>query len=302
MTTTQMDVGVIVGRFQVHKLHEGHKILIQSVLDKHKKVLIFLGTSPIPATKKNPLDFLTRKQMLIEEFPTVSVLSIPDSYDDHKWSFNLDSRIREIILNDTVLLYGSRDSFIQYYHGKYPVFEIDQKIFISGTEIHQSLKNDIIGSDVFRAGVIYAVLQQYDRVCPTIDVAILRQNECLFGRKANEHLLRFIGGHADPVDSNYEHTVKRETFEETGVEIDHIEYVCSHRVEDWRYKNETDKIITVLYKANYIYGRPTPNDDIYELEWKDLRNITQNDLVHEHRFLLKRLLDNLRIGIDNESE
>jgi len=39
------DVGIIVGRFQVHKLTEAHFKLIDTVLKRHKKVIIFLGVS-----------------------------------------------------------------------------------------------------------------------------------------------------------------------------------------------------------------------------------------------------------------
>ena len=39
------DVGVLVGRFQVHKLHQAHLDLIRYVIERHDRVLIFLGTS-----------------------------------------------------------------------------------------------------------------------------------------------------------------------------------------------------------------------------------------------------------------
>jgi len=62
------DVGVIIGRFQVAELHDGHHMIISSVLERHKKVLIFLGSTPdVLVTKQNPLDFLTRQQMIQEK-------------------------------------------------------------------------------------------------------------------------------------------------------------------------------------------------------------------------------------------
>ena len=39
-------VGVIVGRWQVPDLHAAHKELIQQVLDKHPRVIIFVGLAP----------------------------------------------------------------------------------------------------------------------------------------------------------------------------------------------------------------------------------------------------------------
>jgi bifunctional NMN adenylyltransferase/nudix hydrolase len=63
------DVGVIVGRFQVPELHDAHKDLIETVCDKHDKVIIFLGLSPLMVTRENPLDFESRKQMILESSP-----------------------------------------------------------------------------------------------------------------------------------------------------------------------------------------------------------------------------------------
>jgi len=63
------DVGIIIGRFQVHQLTQAHKELIQFVIDRHTKVVIFLGLSPLLVTRNNPLDFESRKQMILKEFP-----------------------------------------------------------------------------------------------------------------------------------------------------------------------------------------------------------------------------------------
>ena len=45
------DVGIIVGRFQVHTLTDAHVKLIDNVKKRHEKVIIFLGVSgisPVP--------------------------------------------------------------------------------------------------------------------------------------------------------------------------------------------------------------------------------------------------------------
>ena len=39
------DTGIIVGRFQVDDLHEGHKNFIDAVIKAHPRVIIFLGIS-----------------------------------------------------------------------------------------------------------------------------------------------------------------------------------------------------------------------------------------------------------------
>ena len=54
------DCGVIIGRFQTSDLHSEHIKLIKYVLNRHQKVIILLGISPVLGTRRNPLDFQTR--------------------------------------------------------------------------------------------------------------------------------------------------------------------------------------------------------------------------------------------------
>ena len=82
------DVAVIVGRFQVDDLHEGHVDFLNKIVDSHSKTIVFLGLSPIKCSKNNPLDFEARKQMIIAKFPDIIVLYIPDTYSNGKWSDN----------------------------------------------------------------------------------------------------------------------------------------------------------------------------------------------------------------------
>ncbi len=91
------DVGVIIARFQVHELHEGHIDLIKNVCSEHEKVIIFLGLSPCMVTQNNPLDFESRKQMILDKFPSVNVLYIKDQEEDKNWSKELDEKINDLI-------------------------------------------------------------------------------------------------------------------------------------------------------------------------------------------------------------
>jgi len=62
-------VGILIGRFQVDELTDGHKYMIQSIIDNHSKVVVFLGIAPTVSTIRNPLDFESRKQMILNLFP-----------------------------------------------------------------------------------------------------------------------------------------------------------------------------------------------------------------------------------------
>jgi bifunctional NMN adenylyltransferase/nudix hydrolase len=284
MKNTQ-EIGVIVGRFQVPELHAGHVELIQRVVENHKRVVIFLGVTPVLVTKKNPLDFITRKEMILKVFPNVTILALPDMPNDTDWSKELDKRLREVCPMGDALLYGGRDSFINYYSGHFETTELDGIGDFSGTEMRKEVSQATKASPDFRAGVIFAAYNQYPKVYPTVDVAIMKGDEVLLGRKSHQTLFRFIGGFIDPTDDSFEQAAQREAREETGVEVGNLQYVGTARIDDWRYRHEVDKIITTLFTADYIFGNATAQDDIAELRWFKLKDLKEENFVEEHRGL-----------------
>jgi bifunctional NMN adenylyltransferase/nudix hydrolase len=292
--TKQYDIGVIIGRFQVHELHDAHKEMIEEVLKRHNKVILFLGVSPTLCTQRNPLDFMSRKVMFEEEYGNqISViLPLHDKKSDNVWSNQVDTKIREVFSLGSVVLYGSRDSFIPHYKGKFDVKELVPSSLVSATEIRKAVSKKIDRSKEFRAGVIYACYNSFPIVHPVIDVAILNDDETqvLLGRKKDENEFRFIGGFADVTDENYEQTVRREAFEETGLEIGGIEYVASMKVRDWRYRSTTDRsIMTSFFKAKKISGHEQGADDIVDVLWFDVDKLSPQDLVGEHGDLFLKL-------------
>jgi bifunctional NMN adenylyltransferase/nudix hydrolase len=294
MSEKKFDIGIVVGRFQVNDLHPGHISLIESVSSRHKRVVLFLGVSPALVTRNNPLDFVTRKEMVLQRFPNLSVLSIPDMASDMDWSRELDHRIREACPVGSVLLYGGRASFISSYHGIFETADLSQIVSpVSGTDIRKEVSQEVKASSDFRSGVIFAAYNQYPKVYPTVDVAIVDGNRVLLGRKPHQEKFRFIGGFADPEDACYEDAAKREAAEETGLEIGEVNYIGSARIDDWRYRSERDKIMTLFFKANYVFGKPEAKDDIAELRWFDRAELTADKLVDEHHELLRLFLNQI---------
>jgi len=281
------EVGVIVARFQVHKLHDAHRELIENVRSIHPKVIIFLGLSPAIGTQNNPLDFETRKKMILSEFPDVTVLYIKDMKDDSVWSEYLDSQIDNFKgPTQTPMLYGGRESFISRYHGKYRTTELESSKYISGTEMRKTISASVKGTEDFRAGVIWAVYNKYPQSIPTVDVIIRdEKGRYLLVRKHNETKFRFVGGFSQPDDESYEITAKREISEEVGVEVGSLRYVGSCNIDDWRYFQEVDCIKTIIFESTYIYGAPIPKDkgEIVEAKWFD--TIEKGTLVDEHIYI-----------------
>lgn len=298
------DVGVIIGRFQVHELHTAHKAMIETVLSRHDKVILFLGVSPTLCTQRNPLDFLSRKVMFEEEYGNrISViLPLHDKKYDEVWSAQVDIKIREVIPVGSIVLYGSRDSFIPHYKGRFDVIELVPDSMVSATEIRKSVSKKVERTKEFRAGVIYNSYNSFPIVHPVIDVAIMNEDESqvLLGRKKDEVLFRFIGGFADVTDENLEQTVRREGYEETGLELGDITYIASMKVRDWRYRSDKDRsIMTTFFKAKRVLGAPTANDDIVEVKWFDRAILRPEQLVDEHGQLLIILNSKIENNIIN---
>ena len=135
-------VGVIIARMQVPYLTESHKATINTVLERHNRVIIFLGTNNQMNFKNSyPFDF--RKQMIMETFndkTNINIIPLPDQKDnDAEWVKILDSFVSAFLANgEDAILYGGRDSFIPHYesqNGKYRCVELAAKDYDSGTEL-----------------------------------------------------------------------------------------------------------------------------------------------------------------------
>jgi bifunctional NMN adenylyltransferase/nudix hydrolase len=290
------DIGVIVGRFQVPFLHEGHIELINSVMRMHPRTLVVLGLSPCVGTKNNPLDFEARKQMILQAFPKVTVLYIKDCASDEVWSKKLDEQIEDFARVQSVMLYGCRDSFIKHYFGKFPTTELESTTYISGTEIRAKISKEIKATQDFRSGVIWGINNRYPVCFPTVDVAIFNDDmtKILLARKPYEEKYRFIGGFANPGSLSFEEDARREVREEANIEVSDPVYICSSIIDDWRYRNESDKIKTTLFACKYIAGKPVGSDDVAEVKWFNTTLDIEKDVVSEHRGLMKTLIEKMK--------
>ena len=287
-------VGVLVGRFQVDELTDGHMNLFKEVIVKHDQVVVFLGLSPCKCTVNNPLDFQARKLMINEKFPDIKVYYINDIGSDVLWSDTLDKQIAALRpQKNNVCLYGSRDSFIQYYCGRFPTCVIDQEVMISGTQRRKELASRIERSADFRRGVIWGTMNQYSRSLPTVDIALFNEDysKVLLARKEFEQGYRFVGGFCQPGET-FEDTTIRETAEETHLNLASVEYVKSFVIDDWRYKSEVDKITTTLFKSKVTDETPVPDDDIFQLCWFPFNKHTVHSVVEEHKDMFNYLLTN----------
>ncbi len=290
-------IGVVVARFQTPELHEGHRYMLDEVLARHEELLVVLGTAPawVPTTH-DPLDIETRKKMVLRLYPKARIVHLPDMRTNAAWSKALDRAVAEACPGLTPVLYGSRDSFLASYSGCLACVELPPITANSGTTLRTE---SLVRPDCcreFRAGIIYAASKRPALVYQAVDVAIVdwHRKRVLLGSKAeDEGRLRFVGGFVDPTDPSLEAAAKREAFEEvSGLELADFHYLDSSIIDDWRYRGTTDRIMSALFVATYVYGSPTATDDLEGLAWVSFDDLEAR-LNDQHRPFGRRLLEHL---------
>lgn len=312
-------IGVLVGRFQVPTLHDGHTDLFNDVFQRHEKVIVFLGSSPIKASRHNPLPFRARKAMIEETFKDnkkiLAIKEIKDVHNEELWSQKLDESIRKTYPDGPVTLYGSRDGFIPSYRGIFPTVELEARRAISGSDI-RSFIDDLFNkedsnefaSEKVRQAWIACCFDRFPTSYTTVDAVVLDRSlarvaldlplgfgiRVLMGSKPNEKgKWRMIGGFVDiNLDDSCEEAVKRELMEESSLRgVGEPVYIGSAKIPDWRYKNEQDGIMTIIYEINDFVGEPKAADDIAELKWFELTDVFEGkvEIVPEHHIIVEKL-------------
>jgi bifunctional NMN adenylyltransferase/nudix hydrolase len=212
------------------------------------------------------------------------VLPLDDNRSDYKWSLQIDSAIRSMFPETDAVLYGSRDSFIPSYQGKFTTEAYPQVESHNATNLREEAAATPLNSDEFRSGVIYGIHKQRPVTYPTVDVVVIDGDNILLGRKPAENLFRFIGGFVDRTDKNWESAARRELHEETNLDCLDLHYVCSQAIDDWRYSREENGIMTTLFKT-FVWdemGQPKASDDIAEIKWFSITAFANDDFIKEN--------------------
>lgn len=153
------DIGVVIGRFQVANLSEGHVYLIEQARAQHRTVVVLIGSSQEWGTIKNPLPYAARERMIRAAYPDVVCCPLPDFPGNNKrWSHHLDMTIKHLGWQlGEVVLYAGRESFAPHYSGEFKVVECDSGMeHISGTMVRSNIGKVIVADEHWRRGVIWA--------------------------------------------------------------------------------------------------------------------------------------------------
>ena len=306
-------LGVVIGRFQVPDLHEGHKFLIETA-NEHQRTLVFIGTHSSLLTKNHPLDYPAREAMIKKHFPDVMVAPLPDQPTDKSWSKQIDELIRQRHTLGQVILYGGPDSFMPHYSGHFSMKEVDRQRINSGTEIRDSVAQVVLPSEDFRQGMIYASRNVYPRVKLTVDIAMIQDVDksmsqklsptdrfyaVLVGsKKSQPGLWRFPGGFVDVNDAHSEAAARRELREETGLTAEHrLYFIGNYRIGDWRDVPDS-RTFTNFYTTPYFAGGAKAGDDLDEVKWVECngREFDRVNWADDHNMLATELLNWLEVN------
>lgn len=290
-----MKVGIVVGRFQVSDLHSGHLALLTKANEENERLVVFLGISRSPPSEREPLDFRTREIMIHESFPSATVMPLIDNESNLSWSRMIDNLTHSAFPETEGTIYGGRDSCLDFYLGNFEKKTIENIDLGSGTESRELDSRIYSYTPEFRHGSIHAINRLGDRSIMATDVALIRDDTVLLGRKDGETLWRFPGGKLDITDGSLEGCSRRELQEEAGIFAEHMQYVASFRVNDWRFTmNPNVKIFTALYVAREMTQQtPKAGDDLVEVRWFLLSDLLTY-IRPGHKELAVALLNHLK--------
>jgi len=292
--------GVVVGRFQTSELHRGHLDFLKKVERETDGLIVLLGVTPALGTDRDPLDFKSRLLMIKESFPKARVEEVLDQSSDARWSYLLDQKVAALVGKNKAILYGSKHNFFSHYHGKISTREI-AAVFPGShaKDVRKAIGKDPLFTDEFRRGVIYASQQQYPRAFPCVDIACTRDKgaarKVLLGRRFPGDKLRFPGGFVDPTDESLEMAASRELMEEApGISVSGVldgafKYIGSYRIDDWRYRDTKDRIVTTFFHVEYMFGGTIAGDDLCEVDWYSFTEEVKDQLVPNHQMLFEEL-------------
>jgi bifunctional NMN adenylyltransferase/nudix hydrolase len=290
-------IGVLVARFQTPVLLDGHREVLEKFLaTSHSSHMLVLGIPATKATMSNPFDFNSRKRLVQKEYgDRMKIVYIKDCNNDGEWSHQLDDLIDAFHGGAKSTIYGMEESVIKRYCGVHYVVGLETTAYTNWQEWCKSQNRMSYDLESWMQGVAWATQQRYPTAYATVDCAIFDDDSMTrlwMARKPLEPYYRFVGGFVDPLkDDSHEDAAVREAMEETCMGCKVVKYLGSFKIDDWRYRDESDKIITSLFAMVREGGVPKPHDDIGELKLVDLRDIPKDfKVMPEHVAMFDKIV------------
>ena len=163
--------GLYIGRFQ--PLHVGHTHIIGKMFDECEVVIVAVGSAQESGTQRNPFDFATRSQWIVETFSTrrnhiLHVVPIPDREhpsNDASWGDYLLDKVRSATgMTPDVIYEGKEEERAHWYDNlDVEIVKVPRSILpISGTMLREAIaRND---TDAVFPWIPYAIREHYERM------------------------------------------------------------------------------------------------------------------------------------------
>lgn len=162
--------GLYVGRFQ--PLHIGHTHIISKMLDECDKVIIAIGSAQESGTKRNPLSYAYRKDLIMETYfwQGDNMIFVPlkdreNPSDDASWGDYVFKRVNEWCgLTPDVIYEGEESERTHWYDNLgVEIVKVPRSILpVSGTMLRDAIaRND---KDVAFQYMPYATREYYKEI------------------------------------------------------------------------------------------------------------------------------------------
>lgn len=304
-------LAVIIGRFQTPIFHHGYEKLFSEARKVSENILILVGTSPI-TDKKNPYNYCAVSDFLSSKAPHIGTpkkiykhKALYDHPNDDIWFESLLQSLEGYPMYEPVFIVGETSGALRVLkEKKCKVVIVPNDYSVCSTDIRENA--EYINSDEFRKGMLYQEMRKFDTVYSTVDVIpVLADKSILLGKKRTDDKYRFIGGFVAPGDVTLEVTLRRELKEETGLYVtsEKIVSIGSCRVDDWRYKDSNNKIMTNVFMCFMpTSDRGIARDDIVEVKSFNYTDVPFN-LIDSHsqlwNFFSTKIKETYHKGIIN---
>lgn len=147
--------GFLIGRFQTHVIHQGHRELLQQSAQNCDHLIVLLGSANMPPSPKNPFSFKQRKWMISDFLNRLdipyTILPLNDyKYNDSQWISDVNLCVETVVSYDSFLnrakitLFGHQKEDTNYldWFPQYDKMLFQTKTDISGTQVrNDALKN-----------------------------------------------------------------------------------------------------------------------------------------------------------------
>ncbi len=289
-----MNIGAVIGKFQVDALSEGHLFLINMALKNHRHVIVFLGIDPNTGTKANPLDYSTRERMIKAKFPDVTCLPLEDKRTDKVWSYQIDASLKKALPKvSSATIYSGKSSFISRYKGIYKVIEADSGLnYINAPQKRSDIGKVVFDSVEWRKGIIHATQQVKTSLKPAVLlVCVNREKGSIFLKKhVDDKKWSLPGGVLGSGHTSFEHAAKYFfnvwTSQHYDANKNLLTYHSSGKVKLWHFKTSDEIIPLAVLMRLECYENTLCTIENYKTEWfkfEELENVLEEDQLELYR-------------------